>query len=96
MCHPDVAADNRVVADGDTTQDAGVTVDGDIILDDGMTGYIEHIAISVFLEALGTQRHALIERRLISGSASISCNARSLALSCTCCLDVMASPFSPN
>ncbi len=33
MRHPDVAADNGVVANGDTAQDAGIAVDGDVVLD---------------------------------------------------------------
>ena len=50
--HPNVTADNGVVADGDTAQDAGIAIDGDVVLDDGMAGYVEHIAITVFFKAL--------------------------------------------
>ena len=64
MGHPDVTADNGVVADGDTAQNAGVAIDGDVVLDDGMAGYVKHIAIAVFFKALGTQRHTLIERQV--------------------------------
>ena len=31
--HPDVAADHRVVADGDASQDAGIAINSDIILE---------------------------------------------------------------
>ena len=74
MGHPDVTADNGVVADGDTAQDAGIAVDGDVVLDDGMTGYIEHIAIAVFFKALGTQRHTLIERHVVSDNRRFANN----------------------
>ena len=72
--HPDVAADNRVVANGDTAQNAGITVDGDIVLDDGMTGYVEHISVSVFLEALGTECHTLIERHVTANDTGLANN----------------------
>ena len=62
VSHPDVAADNRVVADGNAPKDTRVTVDGDIVLDDGMTGYVEHVSVGVFLETLGTQCHTLIKQ----------------------------------
>ena len=69
-CHavgyPDITAYHGVVADGDAAQDTGVGIDGDIILDDGMTRDVEHISVSVFLEALGTQRHTLIQRHMIA------------------------------
>ena len=70
--HPDVAADDGVVADGDAAQDAGITVDGDIVLDDGMSGYIEHIAVGVFLEALRTQRHTLVERHMVADDGRLT------------------------
>ena len=72
--HPDVATDDGVVADGDTAKDAGITVDGDIILDDGMTRYVEHVSVSVFLEALGTQRHTLIERHMTADDTGLADN----------------------
>ena len=72
MRHPNITTDNGVVADGDTTQDAGITIDGDIVLDDGMAGYVEHVAISVFLEALGTQRHTLIERHVTADDTGLA------------------------
>ena len=74
VSHPDVAADNRVVADGNAPKDTRVTVDGDIILDDGMTGYVEHIAIAVFFKALGTQRHTLIERHVTADDTGLANN----------------------
>ena len=72
--HPDIAADNGVVADGDTAQNAGIAIDGDVVLDDGMTGYVEHIPVSVFLETLGTQRHTLIERHMVSNNRRFANN----------------------
>ena len=72
--HPDVAANHGVMADGDSAQDACVTIDGDIVLDDGMTGYVEHVSVSVFLEALGTQRHALIERHVTADDTGLANN----------------------
>ena len=72
--HPDVAADNGVVADGDTAQDAGIAIDGDVVLDDGMAGDVEHVAVSVFLEALGTQCHTLIERHVAADDTGLANN----------------------
>ena len=72
MGHPDVAANHGVVADGNTTQDAGIAIDGDVVLDDGMTGYVEHVSVSVFLETLGTQRHALIERHVTADDTGLA------------------------
>ena len=72
VSHPDVAADNGVMADGDAAQNAGITVDGDVVLDDGMTGYVEHISVSVFLKALGTQRHTLIERHVTADDTGLA------------------------
>ena len=90
VSHPDVAANHGVMADGDSAQDACVTIDGDIVLDDGMAGYVEHVAVSVFLEALGTQRHALIERHVIAddtglanNNASTMINGKVFAYLCT-------------
>ena len=74
VSHPDIAADHRVMTDGDTPQDAGVTVNGNIVLDDGMTGYVEHVAIAVFFKALGTQRHTLIERHMVSYNRRLANN----------------------
>ena len=74
VSHPDIAANHGVVADSDTSKDAGVTVDGDIVLDDGMTRYVEHIAIAVFFKALGTQRHTLIERHVVSDNRRFANN----------------------
>ncbi len=72
--HPDVTADNGVMTDGDTAQDAGIAIDGDIVLDDGMTGYVEHVSVSVFLETLGTQRHTLIERHVTADDTGLTDN----------------------
>ena len=72
--HPDVAADNGVVADGDTAKDTGVTVNSDIVFDNGMAGDVEHVAISVFLKALGTQRHTLIERHVTADDTGLANN----------------------
>ena len=74
VSHPDIAANHRVVADGDTAQDAGIAVDGDVVLDDGMTGDVEHVGISVFLKALGTQRHTLIERHVTADDTGLANN----------------------
>ena len=41
-----------MMADGDAAQDAGIGIDGDVIFDDGMAGYVEHIALCIVLEAL--------------------------------------------
>ena len=51
-----------MMADGDATENRGVGVDGDVILDDGVARHVEHITVSVILEALGTESHALIQR----------------------------------
>ena len=74
VSHPDVAADNGVMADGDAAQNAGITVDGDVVLDDGMAGYVEHIAITVFFKTLGTQRHTLIERHVTADDTGLANN----------------------
>ena len=74
MGHPDVTADNGVVADGDTAKDTGVTVNSDIVFDNGMAGYVEHISVGVFLEALGTQRHTLIERHVTADDTGLANN----------------------
>ena len=74
MGHPDVTADNGVVADGDTAQDAGIAVDGDVVLDDGMAGYIEDIALGVVLEILGAERHTLIERHVTADDTGLANN----------------------
>ena len=74
MGHPDVTADNGVVADGDTAKDTGVTVNSDIVFDNGMAGYVEHISVGVFLEALGTQRHTLIERHMTADDTGLADN----------------------
>ena len=74
VSHPDVAADNRVVADGNAPKDTRVTVDGDIVLDDRMTGYVEHVSVGVFLETLGTQCHTLIKRHVTADDASLADN----------------------
>ena len=74
VSHPDVAADNGVMADGDAAQNAGITVDGDVVLDDGMTGDVEHVAVGVFLEALRTQRHTLIERHVTADDTGLANN----------------------
>ena len=84
MSHPDVAADHRVVADGDASQDAGIAINSDIILDDGMTGYVEHIAIAVFFKALGTQRHTLIERHMVSDNRRLANNQMIRGMTGTC------------
>ncbi len=78
--HPDVAADNGVVANGDTAQDAGITVDGDVVLDDGMAWNVEHVSVSVFLEALGTQRHTLIERHVTANDTGLTNNHSSTVI----------------
>ena len=72
--HPDVTTDNGVVADGDTAQDAGIAVDSDVVLNDGMTGYVEHVPVGVFLEAFRTQRHILIERHMVSNNRRFANN----------------------
>ena len=72
VSHPDVAADNGVVADGDTAQDAGIAIDGDVVLDDGMAGNVEHVSVCIFLEALGTQRHTLIERHVTADDTGLA------------------------
>ena len=72
MCHPDVTTDYGVVSDGDASQDAGIAVDCNVIFDDGMTRYVEHVALCVFLETLRTECHALIEGYVVTDNGCLT------------------------
>ncbi len=69
---PDVAADDGVVADGDASEDGGVGVDGDEVLDDGVAGHVEHVALGIVLEALGTEGDALVEGHVGADDAGLA------------------------
>ena len=69
---PDIASNDAVVPNGDAPQDGGVGVDGDVVLDDGVTWNVEHVAVLVVLERLGTQGDALIEGDVVADDASLS------------------------
>ena len=69
---PDVAAHYGVVADGDAAQDGGIGVDGDVVLDDGVSRDVEHIALLVVFEALGTEGDTLIEGDVVADDAGLA------------------------
>ena len=63
MSQPDVAADGRAAADGDTAKDRRARINDDIVLNDRMPGIaFNEDAVLVFLETLGAQRDGLIQR----------------------------------
>ena len=63
---PDVTTDDRVMTNGDATQDRGIGIDGDIVFDDRVARHIEHIALFVVLKALSAQGDTLIEGHMIA------------------------------
>ncbi len=70
--HPDVASDDRMVSNGDASQDRSIGIDSDMILYDGMAGNVQHIAVLVVSEALRTQCHTLIERDVIADDCCLA------------------------
>ena len=57
---------------GDTSEDRGVGIDGDMVLDDRMTGNIQHVAVLIVAEALGTKRHTLIEGDVVADDGGLA------------------------
>ena len=43
-----------------------------MVLDDGVSRDVEHITLLVVLEALGTERHTLIERHVVADDARLA------------------------
>ena len=62
------------MADSDAPKDAGIAINGHVVLDDGVTGYVEHIAVSVLLEALRAERYALIECHVTADDTGLANN----------------------
>ena len=52
--NPDVATDNGVVADGNASQYGSIRVYRHMVLDDGVSRYVQHIAVLIVLETLGS------------------------------------------
>ncbi len=69
---PDVTADGGVVADGDAAENGGVGIDGHVVLENRVTGDVEHVALLVVLETLGTKGDALIERDVVADDGSLA------------------------
>ena len=69
---PDVATDDGVVANGDATKDGGIGIDGDIVFDNRVARYVEHVAVLVVLEALGTQGDTLIDGDVFANDAGFA------------------------
>ena len=64
---PDIAADDRVVPDGDVAQDGGAGVDGDVVLKVGMAfGAFDDVAALVLGEAEGAEGDALVNLDLVA------------------------------
>ena len=61
MGEPDVAADNGVVAEGDAAEDGRIGVYGDVVLDNRVARDVEEHAVIAPREALGAERHSLVE-----------------------------------
>ena len=61
-----------MVADGDATKDGGIGIDGDMILDDGVTGNVEHVAVFIVAEALGTEGDTLIEGDVVANDGGLA------------------------
>lgn len=70
--NPDVASDDRVVADGDTAEDGGIGIDRDVILDDGVTRHVENITVLIIFETLSTEGNALIEGDVIANDTRLA------------------------
>ena len=72
MCEPNVTTDGRVVANGNASQHRGIRVYGHVVLDDRVTGHVEHIALLIVLEALGTKGNTLIEGHVVADDTGLT------------------------
>lgn len=61
-----------MVSNGDAPKDRGIGVDGDVVLDNGMARNVEHVAVLVVLEALGTKGDTLIEGDVVADDARLA------------------------
>ena len=66
VVNPHVAANHRIVADGDAPQNRCVGVDYHVVLNDGVAGQVEQLALGVVLEIFCSQRHSLIKRHMVA------------------------------
>ncbi len=70
---PDVAADDRAVAQGDATEDGGAGIDHHVVLNDGMARLaLFQLAVFTDGEALGAQRDGLVEADPIADDGSFA------------------------
>ena len=60
------------MADGDAAEDRGIRIDGNVVLDDRVTWDVEHIALLVILETLGTKGDTLIESDVIANDRGLT------------------------
>ena len=72
MRQPDVTTDGRVVANGDATQYRSVRIYRHVVFDNRVTRYIQHVAVSIILEALGTQCDTLIQRDVVANDTRLT------------------------
>ena len=61
-----------MVSDGDTSEDRGVGIDRHVILDNRMTRYVQHVAVLIIFEALGTKGHTLIECHVVADDTRLT------------------------
>ena len=72
MCQPLVAANDGVVSDSDSSKQGGIGIDGNIILQDRVARLVNHIAVFVRLEVLGSQSNSLIEGYVVADNAGLT------------------------
>ena len=60
MCDPEVTAYDGVVAYAYAAEQRGVGVDGDVVLYYGVAWQVEHMAVAVAREVLGSEGYSLI------------------------------------
>ena len=74
MGQPDVASNGGVVAYGDASEDRSIGIDGDVVLDNGVAWHVQHVALFVVLETLGTKGNTLIESDVVADNAGFTDN----------------------